>query len=296
MTLQIDPEFRALIPPLTTEERAQLEANILRDGSRDALVVWNGVLLDGHHRYDICTTHNIPYRTVEQPCADRDAAKLWILQHQLGRRNLNDFQRAELAIQVHPLLAKQAEARRLSTLKQGEHLPLASKEANGGKTSTKLAALAGISKQGMERSICLHKRGSPELQEQVRRGEIALSAAAARVRGGEAIHPPRWQPSTTRPSTASSSLSRKEDHALAALVDRLDTIAKELHQRRVANDDNMRQSRWNPVATSIFKQREMLDWIQTTLETLVNELHAREHKPAHPRVPQKPRHRASTGV
>jgi ParB family chromosome partitioning protein len=40
MNLIIDPEFKALIPPLAPEELAQLEANIIKDGCRDPLVVW----------------------------------------------------------------------------------------------------------------------------------------------------------------------------------------------------------------------------------------------------------------
>ena len=42
----------ALVPPLTAQEREQLEANLLREGCRDALVVWagHGILLDGHNR------------------------------------------------------------------------------------------------------------------------------------------------------------------------------------------------------------------------------------------------------
>ena len=36
----IDEEFKALIPPLSQEERTQLEANLLADGCRDPLVVW----------------------------------------------------------------------------------------------------------------------------------------------------------------------------------------------------------------------------------------------------------------
>lgn len=38
--IQIDPEFKALIPPMAPDERAQLEANILADGVRDPLVIW----------------------------------------------------------------------------------------------------------------------------------------------------------------------------------------------------------------------------------------------------------------
>lgn len=42
----IDSEFQALIPPLSAEERAQLEANLLADGCRDPLVVWPSPTFD----------------------------------------------------------------------------------------------------------------------------------------------------------------------------------------------------------------------------------------------------------
>lgn len=54
-SIQIDAAFKAQIPPLSVEEREQLEANIAAHGCRDPLTVWNGVLLDGHNRYEICT-------------------------------------------------------------------------------------------------------------------------------------------------------------------------------------------------------------------------------------------------
>ena len=60
--LKIDPEFKSLIPPLTPDERAGLEASILTEGCRDALIVWGDILIDGHNRYEICTKHNIPYK------------------------------------------------------------------------------------------------------------------------------------------------------------------------------------------------------------------------------------------
>ena len=62
---EIAPEFESLIPPLQAEERAQLEANILAEGCRDPLVLWDDVLLDGHNRYAICRKHGIPFRTVQ---------------------------------------------------------------------------------------------------------------------------------------------------------------------------------------------------------------------------------------
>jgi phage N-6-adenine-methyltransferase len=90
----IDAEFRAIIPPLAPEEFKALEESILAEGCRDAIVTWKekGVILDGHNRYDICTKHGIPYRVFEKPLENRDKAILWIIDNQLGRRNLNPEQ------------------------------------------------------------------------------------------------------------------------------------------------------------------------------------------------------------
>lgn len=86
--IKIDQEFKALIPPLSQQERGQLEENIKANGCRDPLVVWQGILIDGHNRYEICTRLGIPYSVVEIDLPDRDAAEDWIDANQLGRRNL----------------------------------------------------------------------------------------------------------------------------------------------------------------------------------------------------------------
>ena len=88
--IQIDSEFKALIPPLSNNERTQLLANLLASGCRDPLVIWKGhnILLDGHNRYEICTSHGIEFKTVEIDLPDRDAAHDWLINNQLGRRNL----------------------------------------------------------------------------------------------------------------------------------------------------------------------------------------------------------------
>ena len=86
--MRIDEEFKSLIPPLTDEERTQLEENIKEHGCRDPLVVWQGTLIDGHNRYEICTRNGIEFKTVGLELADREAVKLWIYKNQLGRRNI----------------------------------------------------------------------------------------------------------------------------------------------------------------------------------------------------------------
>jgi len=101
----IDPAFRALIPPLSAEEYSQLEYNIVTSKKcRDALVVWDGTLVDGHNRMEICARHGITFEIKEMDFASQDEAMIWILDNQLGRRNLNDAMRIELAIRKTELL------------------------------------------------------------------------------------------------------------------------------------------------------------------------------------------------
>ncbi len=93
----IDPNFKALIPPLMNDEFAGLEASILSEGCRDALVIWknNGamVLLDGHNRFSICKRLNLPFKTLELHFNSEPEALIWIIGNQLNRRNLTQEQR-----------------------------------------------------------------------------------------------------------------------------------------------------------------------------------------------------------
>jgi hypothetical protein len=102
--IKIDREFQNLIPALSTEEREQLEANIVEHGgARDPLVVWqrevkytnaglpcdSDILLDGHNRYEICERLGLPYEVEHLEFDTRDDAADWIDRNQLGRRNLS---------------------------------------------------------------------------------------------------------------------------------------------------------------------------------------------------------------
>lgn len=86
--LNINMEFKNLIRPLQKQEFLQLEANIISDGCRDAIITWNGYIVDGHNRYEICTTHKIPFAIKEMDFECKEAAIAWICANQLGRRNI----------------------------------------------------------------------------------------------------------------------------------------------------------------------------------------------------------------
>ena len=96
--LKIDPEFQGKIPPLTFEELNQLEANILRDGRIiNPIIVWRGLIVDGHNRYTIAKKHpEIPFTVHEKEFASRYEAIIWICKNQLGRCNLTPEQKKYL--------------------------------------------------------------------------------------------------------------------------------------------------------------------------------------------------------
>ncbi len=96
--LIIDEEFESVIPPLTDEEFELLKESVLNDGEVYLpLVVWNNIIVDGHHRYKILKEHpEIKYRINKREFENRYEAISWICLNQLGRRNLNDAQKKML--------------------------------------------------------------------------------------------------------------------------------------------------------------------------------------------------------
>ena len=88
----IDEEFQALLPELDKETYRLLEENLIENGCRDALVLWEGRLIDGYNRYKICTEHDIPYRTISKDFDSREFAEIWIISNQISRRSLTPIQ------------------------------------------------------------------------------------------------------------------------------------------------------------------------------------------------------------
>lgn len=122
--LKIDPEFQGKIPPLTSEELDQLEKNIVSDGKViNPIIVWNGLIIDGHNRYAILQKHpDIPYTVHEKEFADRYEAIVWICKNQLGRRNLTVEQK-------NYLIGKQYEAEKQSDFNRGNQYTSSKKVA-----------------------------------------------------------------------------------------------------------------------------------------------------------------------
>lgn len=188
--IAIDSEFQSLIPPLSDDEYQRLENSILTDGYHEwePIVTWNGTIVDGHNRYHICDEHGIKPTQVEREFDSRDAAKIWIIEHQFGRRNLSKYDRSVLALQLEPLYA--AEAKRRQSAAGGDH----GNQHTGGKvalsqisdepptrTDEQLAKIAGTSRDTIRKVKVIET-------EAAKGNETAIEAKQAVLSGEKSIH------------------------------------------------------------------------------------------------------------
>lgn len=185
--LQIDEEFQSLIPPLTPDELAQLESNLIADGCRDPLVLWDGIIVDGHNRYRICTEHHILFKTVDKQFSSRDDAILWIIDNQRGRRNLSDGARAMLELRAEPILRAKAKERQREHggTAPGKTLPQNSAEVKGkGDTREAIAKRAGVSHDTVDKVKKIVTEGTDEQKRRIWEGASVRSVYRE-------IHPPK---------------------------------------------------------------------------------------------------------
>ena len=174
--LTVDPEFRDLIPPLNEEELKLLEESLVTDGCESPLIVWNGVIIDGHNRYAICRKHEISFAIQEKDFSSRDEAMLWMLRNQLGRRNLNNYQRVELVLKFEPLVKSAAEQRMLAG-KAANPVPTLAQGQTKGKTRDHLSEAAGVSHGTFAKAKKLVQSADEETKRELRAGKVTVNRA-----------------------------------------------------------------------------------------------------------------------
>ena len=185
----IDPEFANLIPPLSQEEREQLEANILaKRKCHDPIVLWKDIILDGHNRFEICIANNIQFEVKEMHFKTRSEAMSWMLENQLGRRNLHAAARIELVEKKRVYLEAMAKKRlswggRNKGIAKGNIEPLAKKTTVAPvpddtiNVRAILAAEAGVSERTFHRYHYILKHGTPDLIFKVQTGQQKIGNA-----------------------------------------------------------------------------------------------------------------------
>ena len=195
--LEIRTEFQNLIPPLSLEELNGLEDSIKKEGCRDPLVVWNNTIIDGHHRYAICTKHNIPFNTRDVQGLDTDIdVKLWMINNQFSRRNLPTETRLALAYRFKEFEAEKAKERKLAGVKidivEEDTVNLSApvrtgKEKTKGRTLEAIARMAGVSARTADQYDKIQTKGTNEQKAEVLNGNSSIKKVYTQIQKAERL-------------------------------------------------------------------------------------------------------------
>lgn len=223
--MKIDKEFESLIPPLSSEEFQQLEENILRDGIRESLVIWdNGedwILIDGHNRYKIAQKHNLPYNHRRMTFKNREEAKEWIIKNQFGRRNLSAYDRSVLALKLKPMIAKQQKQKQVD----GGREKVQQKSVEPTTTQKELAQIAGVSHDTIHKVEAIEEKATDKTKQLVREGKLSINQAY------NSVHPKKLDPV----KVAKEEHHQFQEQKAAAMVDFNDAQIDKINQRIINN-------------------------------------------------------------
>ncbi|ANS03011.1 DNA modification methylase [uncultured Mediterranean phage uvDeep-CGR1-KM17-C101] len=181
--MEVKEEFKNLIPALSVEEYAQLEANILEEGIREPIITWNGFIIDGHNRFSIAQRFDLEYKTTSKHFNTEIDVKIWMANNQLGRRNLSDYVKGELMEEIENL-EKEKGKKNISANKGGTTtLPINGKEAHN--TQEIISKKLGWSKGKKSQFDVVKKKAPEEVKEKLRNNEITIHAAYQEIKKEE---------------------------------------------------------------------------------------------------------------
>lgn len=180
--MKIDEEFKGLIPDPTKEEFEQLKENIKTEGCREALIIWNNILIDGHNRYKICKELNIDFKTITKDFKNREEAKMWIIKNQFGRRNLSVYDRSVLALKLEDLFKEKAKENQIvAGEKFGKGCQISDKAIENKiepvDTKKEIAKIAGTSHDTIAKVKKIEEKAPEEVKEKVKNGEMSINQA-----------------------------------------------------------------------------------------------------------------------
>lgn len=182
--LEIKEEFKKLIPPLTSEEFNQLEQNCLAEGIREAILTWNGFIIDGHNRYEIAQRWNLDFQTKSKHFKDEEEVKEWMILNQFGRRNLSNYQRSVLALQLEEVFREKAKEKQ--KLSEGKGIQKSEDLKKPEVVTIKeVAKVANVSHDTIAKVKVIEEKAPEEVKAQLRTGEVSINQAYKEIKKEE---------------------------------------------------------------------------------------------------------------
>ena len=185
--LVVDREFEELLPVFTPEEFERLEKSVVKNGMLDPIKVWEEpdtrkyIIIDGHNRYKILKKNNLDcpnwniYTITETTLKNRDDVKRWMLEQQLGRRNLSDAEKYEIVQKFKSVFEQKAKKNQSLGGKGSANLPKVD-------TRKEMAKATGVSEGTYRKMDVVMKSDNEALKQKLRKKKISVYAAYKEVK------------------------------------------------------------------------------------------------------------------
>ena len=174
------PELAELLPPLSGEQLAALEKDILQNGCYAPIIVNEDlVVVDGHNRQQICTRHSLPYKMAVFAFDDLLEAKQWALDTQKGRRNLDKWELGKIALKLRPEIEARAKANQQTyhgnQYESGPSATLPEVHSAPVDTRKALAASVGLGERTMGKVMQIDEHAPAAVKEALDKKELSVN-------------------------------------------------------------------------------------------------------------------------
>ena len=174
------PELAELLPPLSGEQLAALEKDILQNGCYAPIIVNEDlVVVDGHNRQQICTRHGLPYKMAVFAFDDLLEAKQWALDTQKGRRNLDKWELGKIALKLRPEIEARAKANQQAyhgnQYESGPSATLPEVHSAPVDTRKELAASVGLGERTMGKVMQIDEHAPAAVKEALDKKELSIN-------------------------------------------------------------------------------------------------------------------------
>jgi hypothetical protein len=178
MNVTTNEEYAKLVHPLTDNEYKALEEDIKKNGQLDPIKInQQGIILDGHHRFKILQKLNIEPKTEINNILP-DLEEEFVININLVRRQLNDYQKAELGFKLETIYSERAKQRCLLNLRNSKVSTLSNdniEQQEKGRTGDIISVKIGTSPATYNRAKKIILEGSESTKEKLRKGKSTIS-------------------------------------------------------------------------------------------------------------------------
>ena len=167
------PEMAELLPPLSAEQSAALEEDLLRNGCYSPIIVNEDmVIVDGHNRQSLCEKHGLPYTMAVFSFEDLLEAKQWALDTQKNRRNLEKWELGKIALKLKPEIEAKARANQGTRTDLSATLPESSDTVD---TRKELAEAVGLGERTMGKVMQIDENAPEVIKEALDKKELSIN-------------------------------------------------------------------------------------------------------------------------